>query len=64
MEEVSGFLKGDCYWGGFKDDSIEGYGVKSFKCGSRQEGFWKSGEMEEKGRLAYVNGDSYEGEWK
>jgi hypothetical protein len=43
---------------------MEGFGFLLWSDGSLQEGLWKNGLMNFRGRIIHADGDVYEGEWK
>ena len=48
----------------WKDDKINGKGVKHFPNGDKYDGQLKNNKMNGKGVKYFANGDKYYGEWK
>jgi len=51
------------YYGNWKDNQQEGFGVIVYKDGTVYEGEWKNGHKNGKGKLTLPNGDRIEGVW-
>lgn len=52
------------YSGDFKNDQPDGYGKKTWHCGTTYEGSWKDGKYHGEGRKLNADGSTYEGQWE
>ena len=52
------------HYGEFVDDSINGWGLRSWDTDGMYKGYWKNNERSGSGTAYYANGDIYEGQLK
>ena len=53
------FPSGDCYWGGWHEDSMEGLGVYQHQSGHMYEGMWRQGCKHGWGMLTNAEGSMW-----
>ena len=51
------------YSGTWEDNCMNGFGVYSYKDGSRYEGEWQRDVKHGKGKYTWANGKTYDGGW-
>ncbi|MEM6718201.1 MAG: glycosyltransferase family 39 protein [Bacteroidota bacterium] len=51
------------YWGNWKDDKRNGFGIYVWEDGQKYEGNWKDDVRHGKGTLSFENGETLEGTW-